>query len=231
MAISPPESSASRRREQVLGALGATPIVIEELAESLGLKTSTVRSDLEVLRALGQAARTALPREGRGRPRWGYAAAVPQANPYETLARALAHQMAGDPSTAGGSSEQLAEEWLSRLPRLEPVDTPDGAVAQAAESLQSLGFGVQVNPRGTEITMTGCPYADLVSDFPKICEIHAALLRGVLAESGQGVDVDHIDVWARPGMCVASLARPDLQPERTITAHDLNHLTPGGESA
>lgn len=218
------------RRDAVLELLrGAdAPMTVEEVAQALGAKTSTARADLEMLRASGGVEREALPRAGRGRPRWGYTASVVGAHPYETLARALAHHISDDPSVADLVPEEIADEWLSRIPRHEPAATPDEAVEQAARSLESLGFAVDVNPIGTEITMTGCPYADMVSDFPMICDIHGALLRGILADAKQGVEVERIDVWARPGMCVAALARSDIRPQRTITTDDMHHLTPGG---
>lgn len=231
MALTKPATGADARRERITAAITASPepVTVEDLSALLGLKSSTVRADIEVLRALGSVTRTSLPREGPGRPRWGYIVAVPVANPYEVLARALATQVSGPDSVR--PPEQLADQWLSRIPKHEPAETPDEAVAHAATSLQSLGFEVQVNPLGTEITMTGCPYASLVPDFPMICDIHGALLRGVLTESNQGVDVERLDVWARPGMCIASLRRPDLTPERRISADELDQLASGGDAA
>ena len=58
--------------------------------------------------------------------------------------------------------------------------------------------------------MTRCPYASLVGEFPTICDIHGALLNGILRESGQPIEVASLDVWAREDMCVARLRREDL---------------------
>lgn len=225
-----PAPSPAERREELLARLRAAPqpLAIEELARDLHLKASTVRADLELLRASGEVDRTALAREGRGRPRWGYVASVEAPHPYEVLARALAHHIADDATVRGLVPDELAAEWLARIPEHDPAENPDQAVNQAARSLESLGFGVDVDPVGRHITMTGCPYADMVDDFPMICDVHGALLRGVLADADQGVEVERIDVWARPGMCVATLSRPDLRPERTIHAADLDHVTSGG---
>ena len=65
--------------------------------------------------------------------------------------------------------------------------------------------------------MTACPYVDLVGDNPVICDIHAALVGRLLEQTGQPVRVRSMDVWARPGVCVARLRRPALAPTRTIT--------------
>ena len=61
------------------------------------------------------------------------------------------------------------------------------------------------------------PYVDLVDDNPVICDIHAALVGRLLEQTGQPVRVTSMDVWARPGVCVARLRRSDLVPTRTIT--------------
>jgi predicted ArsR family transcriptional regulator len=227
----PHKTASSPRRDAILDLLRSAPKpqTVHELAQALKLKPSTARADIEVLRATGAITRVPLPRPGRGRPRWGYSITQPAADPYEALARVLARQL-GDSET-GRRPEEIAEEWLSRVPRHEPAHTPDEAVAQAASSLESLGFNVAVNPLGTEITMTGCPYAALVPDFPMICDIHGALVRNVLVDSGQPVDIDEIDVWAKPGVCVARLTRPDLHPERTIRASELASLTPSEPSS
>ena len=106
---------------------------------------------------------------------------------------------------------------------------------QSAGPLRSLGSGKGppgllgvggFRWRGDEITMTRCPYASLVGEFPTICDIHGALLNGILRESGQPIEVASLDVWAREDMCVARLRREDLRPLRTIQGSDLLGVTP-----
>ncbi len=219
-----PRAGSDERQQAILDSLreALTPLTVDQLAERLEMRPSTVRADLEVLRATGAIDRTTLPATGRGRPRWGYSLSSVGASPYEVLARALAHHMSGGPTPP----EVMAEEWLSRLPEHATAATPDEAVAQAAASLHALGFSVEVNPRGDEITMTRCPYASLVGEFPTICDIHGALLNGILRESGQPIEVASLDVWAREDMCVARLRREDLRPLRTIQGSDLLGVTP-----
>lgn len=226
---SEPRLGSDARRQAILDALrqAADPLTVDDLAHRLELRPSTVRTDVEVLRASGAIERTALPGAGRGRPKWGYSLSSVGASPYEVLARALAHHMSGGPTPP----EAMAEEWLSRIPDHPLAATPDEAVAQAAVSLDALGFSVEVNPRGDEITMTRCPYASLVGEFPMICDIHGALLNGILRESGQHIAVTSLDVWAREDMCVARLSRDDLRPFRTIRGSDLLEVTPEEETS
>lgn len=216
------------RRASLLATLQQSPepLTIDVLATRLDVKPSTIRGDLDVLLATGEIERQPLAGPGRGRPKWVYRAALPTASPYEVLARALAHHMTGGPTPP----EVMAQEWLDRIPQHEPAASPDEAVLQAGRSLEALGFTVAINPKGDELTMTKCPYADLVDEFPMICEIHGALLSGILRESDQGVDIESIDVWARDDMCIAHLRRDDLRPGRTIRSSDLAALTPGKEA-
>ena len=77
---------------------------------------------------------------------------------------------------------------------------------------------------GDAITVTDCPYADLVDDNPVICDIHTALVVRLLNQTGQPVTVESMDVWARRGMCVARLNRPDIVPARVITPDERGTL-------
>lgn len=213
-----PRRGSEARRQAILDAIrdSPDPLSVEDVAARLASRPSTVRTDIEVLRATGALERSPLPGAGRGRPRWGYSIAD-TTSPYEVLARALAQHVSGGPTPP----DVMAEEWLGRIPDHPRATTPDEAVAQAAASLDSLGFTVEVNRLGDEITMTHCPYAQLVGEFPMICDIHGALLSGILRDSGQDVEVESLSVWAREGMCVARLHREDLRPFHTIHGSDL----------
>jgi predicted ArsR family transcriptional regulator len=73
--------------------------------------------------------------------------------------------------------------------------------------------------------VTQCPYASFVDDNPVICDIHTALIARLLKQTGQPVTVGTVDVWARPGICIAHLNRPDLVVARTITANKRGHVS------
>lgn len=111
-----------------------------------------------------------------------------------------------------------------------PAADPDEAVHRAAAALTELGFDARVDAVGDRIELRSCPYAALIADRPLICEIHAALLGELLAESGQPVTLRRLDIFARPGLCVAHLNRPDLVPARTVWATPPSEA-PGPETA
>lgn len=106
------------------------------------------------------------------------------------------------------------------MPELAKASTPDEAVSEAVDALNRLGFEAESNKVGDEITVTTCPYANVVDDNPVVCEIHAALISKLLKQTGQPVSITSLDVWAGPDMCVARLKRPDTAPSRTITFND-----------
>ena len=78
------------------------------------------------------------------------------------------------------------------------------------------GFDVEVAPTRDTIYLTACPYASLVDEHPVICEIHARAVEQVLDGTGQDVRLKALDVFPRPGVCVARLNRTDVAPAWTV---------------
>lgn len=190
------------------------PVTVEELSESSGLHPNTVRGHLDVLLAAGTVTREPAGAQGRGRPRWLYRAGVPVASPFRLLAEALTAELGRthDPRLA----ESAAERWSHALPDLPRASSPDLAVQEATDALVRLGFEAVASPVGDAISITNCPYAELVDGNPVICDIHAALVVRLLEQTGQPVRLESMDVWTRRGMCVARLRRPDIEPARRI---------------
>lgn len=204
----------SRARVQSVIDAASQPVTVEEVAEATGLHANTVRGHLDVLLAGGTIERVPAGPQGRGRPRWLYRAARTKASPFHFLAEALTAQLARtqDP----GLADAAAERWSQALPVLPPAETPDEAVAEATSALNRLGFVAQTGPVGDCISLSSCPYADLIEDNPVICDIHTALVVRLLEQTGQPVTLAAMDVFPRHDVCVARLNRPDLVPLRTI---------------
>jgi predicted ArsR family transcriptional regulator len=79
-----------------------------------------------------------------------------------------------------------------------------------------VGFEVEVSPVGDTVYLSGCPYAALVAEHPVICDIHANALEQVLAGTEQDVRLGALDIYPRPGVCVAHLKRDDTKPARVV---------------
>lgn len=201
-----------------------TAVSIQELCSLSGLHPNTVRTHLDSLLAAGEIEREQAPSQGRGRPLWIYRTAVVKISPYEMLAQILASQLgrADDPSLTTRAAKHWAD--VAATQGADSAKDCDEAVDQVAHSLRNVGFTVSLNSMLDEITITECPYASLVADHPKICDVHAALIGELLARSGQPISTERIDVWARPGVCVAYLNRKDRNPTRTITSADIAEI-------
>lgn len=213
--ITDPDVDTSRENILRIVAESETPCSVEDISGVTGLHANTIRTHLEVLRAAGRIERTRGNAAGRGRPRWLYSATESVNDPYHALSAELTTALtaAADPELAG----QAAHRWRAADGVThDPVDSPDEAVALAADALVKLGFDVDVSPVGNAIYLGRCPYAALVVQHPIICDIHARALEQLLAGTGQDVELESMDVFPRPGVCVAHLRRRDLTPHRVV---------------
>jgi predicted ArsR family transcriptional regulator len=189
---------------------------VEEIAEAVGLHPNTVRGHLDALLAAGRITRTADQRSTRGRPHWLYSATT--STTIRELARALDAEL--DRASATDLARLAAATWAEAGPDVAPASSVDEAVDRATETLTGFGFDAVRNPVGDQITLRACPYAELVHEHPVICDIHAELLGEVLARTEQPVTVAGLDVFPRPGLCVARLRRPDAEPEWVVSLTD-----------
>jgi|GEM_PF-503265 predicted ArsR family transcriptional regulator len=210
-----PPQDTSREAIAALVTQAEAPLSVEDLAEATNLHINTVRTHLDVLRAAGRVERVQEESQGRGRPKWLYRA---------TGGDDLQHRLATELTQAlqGAHDPLLAEQAASLWRKAQNVSqqtagTPDEAVAVVAQALAALGFDVDVSPVGDAVYLGQCPYAALVADHPVICDIHAKALEQVLAGTGQDIELESMDVFPRPGVCVAHLRRPDVVPARVVS--------------
>lgn len=196
----------------------AAPLTIEQICRLSGLHANTVRAHLEVLHAAGRVTREQHTPKGRGRPPWLFSVAPGARSARAELAETLLDQLAE--ASVPGLAQAAAERWAAAhhrdAARSTPATSPDEGVRQAATALEDLGFDARVDSVGDRIEIRDCPYAGLVAQRPLICDIHAALLGELLAETHQPVTLRRLDVWSRRGLCIAHLTRPDLTPARSV---------------
>lgn len=206
-------------REAIFDALAraGTPRTIEQISQATGLHANTVRTHLDVLHAAGRVERRRDTPRGPGRPAFAFAVAPDAQDMRHRLAAELLGQL--HESEAPALMHAAAARWAAAAcgdDECPPHATPDDAVRGAVVVLGDLGFDAHLDAVGDRIELRSCPYADLVGERPVICDIHAALLVEVLDASRQPVRLHRLDVWARPGLCVAHLERPDLEPDRVV---------------
>jgi predicted ArsR family transcriptional regulator len=189
---------------------------VEQISEAVGLHPNTVRGHLDALLASGRITRVPDQRSTRGRPHWLYSGTASAS--VRELARALDSEL--DRASAPDVARAAAATWAETGPDVAPADTVEAAVDQATRALTDFGFEAVRNPVGDQITLRACPYAELVHEHPVICAIHAELLGEVLARTTQPVTLARLDVFPRPGLCVAHLRRPDVDPEWSVELSD-----------
>lgn len=199
-------------------------IGVQDLCAASGLHPNTVRTHLDALLAAGEIEREQAPVTGRGRPLWLYRRAAKKLSPYEMLTEALTHQLdqVADPALLTSAAKRWADAATDG-DEILPTNT-DEAVDQVAKSLENVGFSVSLSRIGDEITISECPYAAIVETQPRVCNIHAALVVELLSRSAQPVTLDRLDVWVKPGICVAHLNRADLNPTRSITPLEIQEF-------
>ena len=213
-----PEISGGDSRMAILDFIESTDeaVRVEDIAEVVGLHHNTVRGHLDALLAAGRITRIPDQRATRGRPHWLYSATAPAS--IRELSKALDEEL--ELASAPEVARLAAATWAEVGPDVGPVDTMDEAVEQTTSALADFGFDAVHNPLGDEITLRSCPYAELVDEHPVICDIHAELLGELLSRTGQPVTLRCLEVFPRPGMCIARLNRPDVLPLWTVELPD-----------
>lgn len=131
-----------------------------------------------------------------------------QADEHRLLATVLTGTVA---ALADGEERawEAGREWgryLVRRPSpLRRVDDR-AALGSVARLLDEQGFGASAE--GTEIHMRRCPLHDLAETNPEIvCGVHLGLMAGALEELGSDLGVEGLDVFVKPDLCVARMAR------------------------
>lgn len=209
-----PTTAGGDSRAAILEFIEAAEDVVrvEQIADAVGLHPNTVRGHLDALLAAGRITRIPDQRATRGRPHWLYSATASAS--IRELARALDEEL--ERASAPDVARLAAATWAEVGPDVAPATSPDDAIDHATRALIDFGFEAERNIVGDAIILRSCPYAELVDEHPVICEIHAELMGEVLARTDQPVSLRSLEVFPRPGMCVARLNRPDITPMWTV---------------
>jgi predicted ArsR family transcriptional regulator len=193
---------------------------VRELARRVGLHENTVRWHLGILGDAGFLDSRPAANGQPGRPRMLYvlrpgADAATSRDEHRLLATVLTGTVAGLPD-GEERAEDAGRAWgryLVRKPSpLERV-IDEQAVAEVARLLDGEGFAATAE--GTEIHMRRCPFHDLAEQTPEIvCGVHRGIVSGALAELASGLELEALDVFVRPDLCIARLARRRAEERR-----------------
>ncbi|NVM95664.1 helix-turn-helix transcriptional regulator [Arthrobacter wenxiniae] len=215
--------------DPAIGALGAsrtrvlevlqdagTQLNVNDIAARVGLHTNTVRFHLDALVAAGLVASKAEERELPGRPRTLYAANANSDNAgsrsYLLLAEILASSMSTQTPEPREAAVKAGQEWGRYLgespPPFKRVDAEE-ATERLVSAMDTLGFSPEKVTRGRQrqVLLHHCPFREVAKEYPEVtCSIHLGLMKGLLAELDAPLEVERLDPFVEPTLCVASLA-------------------------
>jgi predicted ArsR family transcriptional regulator len=167
--------------EEAPDGLGAS-----ELRRRLGLHENTIRWHLGVLADAGLVRSEPEPRGAPGRPRILY-----------TLTRRERR--------AAEACEEAGRAWGSEL--VQGRERRRGEEVRAVVRILS-DQGFEPAAADDTVTMHRCPLRGLAEANPDvICALHRGLIDGALRELGSPLAVSRLEVFPRPDVCVAHIAR------------------------
>ena len=186
---------------------------VRELARRIGLHENTVRWHLGILGDAGLVDAKAAEDGKPGRPRMLYrlrpgAAATRGGDEHRLLATVLTGTVAELPDGAERAREAGRAWGRFLVRRPSPLERPaeDTAVAEVTRLLDEEGFAAEAH--GRVIHMHRCPFHDLAESNPEVvCGVHLGLMMGALEELGSDLEVEGLDVFVRPDLCIARLHR------------------------
>jgi predicted ArsR family transcriptional regulator len=160
---------------------------IQDICDSVGVTATAVRQRLNRLEGLGLVVREVV-RAGRGRPHHVYrvsdAGFRQLGENYRDLALVLwraVHEIE-DLEVRAVVLAKVHEGFVGRLGRVSASGTLPDRVRQLQEALSDHGFNIEVGDE-TELTILrerSCPYSDLASTDPSICEMEQGVFSRIL---------------------------------------------------
>ena len=215
----PASGMLGESRSRVLEVLQDTgaQLGVNDVAARLSLHPNTVRFHLEALVTSGLVDSEAEERDLPGRPRTLYSANANSASAgrrnYRLLAEILASSMAAQTSHPREVAINAGQEWgryLGEGPTpFKRVDA-DEATRRLVSAMEDIGFAPEAVTKGRrrQVLLNRCPFREVAQEHPEVvCSIHLGLMNGLLAELDAPLEVDRLDPFVEPSLCVASLSR------------------------
>lgn len=160
---------------------------VQEICEELGVTATAVRQRLVRLAGLNFIHRETV-RSGRGRPFHTYSVTPTGqrelGDNYADLAMILWRELKqiADPAVRELIFERIRESLVERYGHLVHAETLNERFRQLGEALLDRGFHVEVDDSGRLpiLRENNCPYLELASSDPAICELEKEVFRKVL---------------------------------------------------
>lgn len=170
---------------------------IDELCEETGLHPNTVREHLQRLIEGGYVIAETERRSTRGRPRTLYSAA--------TGAPEASSEIAREKVTEAARRGDMMRRALP-IPISHHGQEATHQLDALVEHLEESGFEPIIDDRNLTVDLTPCPHAAArPEDRPVLCQVHLALMQGVLAEAGGPLAAEFVHAAKDPAECIVQL--------------------------
>ncbi len=164
---------------------------IQQLCEDLGVTATAVRQRLMRLQSLGMVTREVV-RAGRGRPRHIYCVTESGirelGDNYSELATVLWFELSSidDREVRAQVFHRIQNALVARYGSNVQGESLQDRIEQLCDALVDRGFDVEVDVSGDLpiLRENNCPYLELASSHPEICELERSVFKRIL-----GVDV------------------------------------------
>lgn len=197
----------------------STPQSISDLAQQLGVHPNTVRFHLTRLLADGQVKRVVSTSGATGRPAqlFGPTPGMDPSGPrsYQTLAEVLAAGLADGPDPSA-SALQAGRSWGRKQAQNHTAQDdqvaadPVEPMSQLVSLLDEIGFAPEPDDTGDQaaIKLRHCPFLELTRTHGAIvCRTHLGLMQGALQAWDATLEVDSLEPFVEPDLCLAHLSR------------------------
>lgn len=215
-AVAVSHGEPSGRRRDVLRVLKAapTPMSITAIAKVLGVHPNTVRFHLGTLLGDGRVEHVEPECRRPGRPPLMFRA-IPQMDRsgprhYRLLAEILSAGLASarDPSAEAQAAGRAWGRQFTMPARGRKKASAKQTIDHLVGVLDEFGFAPERRKSDGQqwIDLRHCPFLELAETRAKIvCPIHLGLMQGVLENQAPRVDIDRLDTFVEPNLCVAHL--------------------------
>ena len=200
---------ADEHRRRIVDELRREPNGLDtnEFAQRLHLHPNTIRWHLGVLADAGIVTSQPVGRKTPGRPRIVYKLCddtdAGDGESYRLLATILTGAVS-ELDDGSSRAEDAGRAWgrylVDRPPPHVAVSDAD-AVQEVVDLLAHQGFRPEVGE--SEIRMHHCPFRELTPGI--VCAVHLGLISGALDELGSRVEVERLDPFVEPELCVVRL--------------------------
>jgi predicted ArsR family transcriptional regulator len=205
---------ADPRRVSIVEELRANPDGLDahELARRLGLHPNTIRWHLGILADARIVTSHAGDRTTPGRPRILYTISEDADTAEHENYRLLATILTGTLSKiedGARRAEEAGRAWGRYLVNSPPphLRTSDAqATQEIVDLLDQHGFRPETATAEGQIRMRRCPFRELAETDPGIvCAVHLGLIAGAFAELRSSLEIERLDAFVEPGLCIAQL--------------------------